>query len=94
MSGWFQFISQKGAQLLTEMDCKKQVDNINPRAVMKLFREASTWIYNKRRWRQVNLQWSVSKEIAKLDHAGQATNMRFWCNTHDLPMRLLNFGAN
>ena len=91
VSGWFQFISQKGAQSLTEMDCKKQFDNINPRAVLKSFTEASNWIYKKRHWRHVNLQWSVSKESAKLDRAGQATNRRFWCITHDLLSRLLKF---
>ena len=51
----------------------------------------SDWIYKKRRWRQVNLQWSVSKESAKLDRAGRATNTRFWCITHDLLTRLLKF---
>ena len=40
---------------------------------------------------EVNLQWSVSKESAKLDRAGQATNTRFWCITHDLLSRLLKF---
>ena len=44
---------------------------------MQSFKEASNWIYKKRRWRQMNLQWSVCKESAKLDHAGQATNTRF-----------------
>ena len=89
VSGWFQFISQKGAQSLTEMGCKKQFDNINPRAVMKSCKEPSDWIYKKRRWRQVNLQWSVCKESPKLDRAGQATNTRFWCITHDLLTCLL-----
>ena len=56
VAGWFRFISQKGALSLTEMDCKKQFDNINPRAVLRSFKEASNWIYKKRRWRQVNLQ--------------------------------------
>ena len=91
VAGWFRFISQKGALSLTEMDCKKQFDNIQPRAVLKSFKEASNWIYKKRRWRQVNLQWSVSKESAKLDRTGQATNTRFWCITHDLLSRLLKF---
>ena len=91
VAGWFRFISQKGAVSLTEMDCKKQFDNINPRAVLRSFKEASNWIYKKRRWRQVNVQWSVRKESAKLDRAGQATNTRFWCITHDLLSRLLKF---
>ena len=91
VAGRFRFISQKGALSLTEMDCKKQFDNIQPRAVLKSFKEASNRIYKKRRWRQVNLQWSVSKERAKLDRAGQATNTRFWCITHDLLSRLLKF---
>ena len=39
----------------------------------------------------MNLQWSVSKESAKLDRAGQATNRRVWCITHDLLTRLLKF---
>ena len=91
VAGWFRFISQKGALSLTEMDCKKQFDTINPRAILRSFKEASSWIYKKRRWRQVNLQWSVSKESAKLDRAGQATNTRFWCITHDLLSRLLKF---
>ena len=91
VAGWFRFISQKGALSLTEMDCKKQFDNINPRAILRSFKEASNWIYKRRRWRQVNLQWYVSKESAKLDRAGQATNTRFWCITHDLLSRLLKF---
>ena len=58
---------------------------------MKSFKEASHWIYKKRRWRQVNLQWSVSKGSTKLDCARQATNTPFWCTTHDLLTRLLKF---
>ena len=52
---------------------------------------ADLHIYKKRRWRQVNLQWSVSKESAKFDRVGQATNTRFRCITHDLLTRLLKF---
>ena len=39
----------------------------------------------------MNLRWSVSKDNAKLDRAGQATNTRMWYITHDLLTRLLRF---
>ena len=70
VSGWFRLIAQKGARSLTEMDSKKQFNNIHPRAVLQSFGEASNWLYKKRRWRQVNLQWSVSKDSPKLDRVG------------------------
>ena len=48
----FQFMARKGARSLTELDCKKQFDNINPRVVLQAFEEASNCLYKKRRWRQ------------------------------------------
>ena len=89
VSGWFQFVARKGAGSLTELDCKKQFDNINPRAVLQAFKEASRWLCKKRHWRQTQLQWSVNKDTPKLDRAGQATNR--WCISHDLLTRLLKF---
>ena len=91
VSSWFQFVARKGVRSLTELDCKKQFDNINPRAILQAFKEASHWLYKKRRWSQTQLQWSVNKDTPKLDRAGQATNSRFWCISHDLLMRLLKF---
>ena len=61
-SGWFRFLSTKGATLLTDLDCKKHFDNIHPWAVLQSFTEASGWLYKKWHWRQVNLQWSISKD--------------------------------
>ena len=49
VSGWFQFVARKGARSLTELDCIKQFDNINPRVVLQAFEEASSWLYKKRR---------------------------------------------
>ena len=85
------FIVLSWVWVLTELDCKKQFDNINPAVVLKSFSEASKWIYKKRRWRQVNLQWSINKDTPKLDRPGQATNTRFWHLEHDVLSRLLQF---
>ena len=59
--------------------------------MLQAFDEASNWLYKKRRRRQANLQWSVNRDSLKLDRAGQTTNSRFWCISHDLLTRLLNF---
>ena len=91
VSGWFHFVAKKGAQPLTELDCKKHFDNIHPHPVLQSFKEASDWLYAKRRWRQANLPWSVSKDSPKLERAGRATNSQFWCLFHDLLTHLLKF---
>ena len=90
-SSWLEFVAAQGAKSLTELDCKKQFDNINPTVVLKSFSEATKWIDKKRRWRQVNLQWSINKDTPKLDRPGQATNTRFWHLEHDVLSRLLQF---
>ena len=51
ISTWFQFVAQKGARSLCEVDYKKQFDNINPSHVTTTFTEAADWLYRKRRWR-------------------------------------------
>ena len=90
-SGWFRFVADKGARSLTELDCKKPFDNINPKDVMQAFTEASAWLYKRRRQRHINLHWSVNKDSPKLDRAGQANHSTFWCLPHDLLTRLLRF---
>ena len=35
MAGWLHFAAGKGARSLTEVDCKKQFDNIKPRNVLR-----------------------------------------------------------
>ena len=90
-SRWFQFVGSKGAGSLTELDCKKQFDNMHPRDVLRSFTEASDWLYKKHCWRQINVQWPGNKDSPRLDRARQATNSRFWCITHDLLSRLVRF---
>ena len=48
--GRLHFVARKGARSLTEMDCKKQFDDIHPDAVIQAFSEASHWLYKKCKW--------------------------------------------
>ena len=67
----------KGAQRITEVDCKKQFDNICPSSVVVSFSKASKWLYKKRHWRQHTLHWSIHRDTPKLDLAGIAAWDKF-----------------
>ena len=87
--GWLRFVPAKGAHSLTEVDCKKQFDNINPHSVTRAFRRATRWLYKKRRWRQQDLQWSIHCDTPQLDRAGVAASEKFWVLWHKCLERML-----
>ena len=91
ISTWFQFVAKKGARSLCEVDCKKQFDNINPSHVTTAFTEAADWLHRKRRWRQTQVIWSISRDNAKLDRAGEAESHRFWHLPHAQLREMLFF---
>ena len=90
-TGWFHFVAKKGASSLLELDYEKQFDNIHPKAVLQSFTQTTQWLYQKFRWRQTHLQWSINCDTPKLDKARQATSSRFWHLMHDLLTCLLRF---
>ena len=67
VSVWLHFVAAKGARSLTEMDGKKQFNNINPMDVMNAFAAASHWIYKKRKWRLKEIHSSINQDTRKLD---------------------------
>ena len=88
---WFQFVARKGARSLCEIDCKKQFDNIKPGNVTTAFTDAADWLYRKQHWQQTEVVWSISRDSAKLDRAGEAASHRFWHLPHDLLSKMLHF---
>ena len=91
VSGWLHFVAQKGARAITEVDCKKQFDNIHPRDVTRAFEKATKWLTKKRRWRQQQLHWWIHRDTPKLDRSGVATSEKFWVLTHNHLSAMLNF---
>ena len=91
VSGWLHFVARKGARAITEVDCKKQFDNIHPKDVTRAFGKATKWLTKKRRWRQQQLHWSIHRDTPKLDRAGVATSEKFWVLTHSHLTAMLNF---
>ena len=73
------------------MDCKKLFDDIKPGNVTTTFTDAAHWLYRKRRWRQTEVVWSISRDIAKLDRAGGAASHRSWYLPHDVLSKMLHF---
>ena len=91
ISAWFQFVARKGAQSLCEIDCKKQLDNIKPGNVTIVFTGSADWLYKKWQWRQTEVVWSISRDSAKLDRAGEAASHQFWYVPHDVLSKMLHF---
>ena len=91
VSGWLHFVARKGARAITEVDCKKQFDNIHPKDVTRAFGKATKWLTKKKRWRQQQQHWSIHRDTPKLDRAGVATSEKFWVLTHSHLTAMLNF---
>ena len=44
VAGWLRFVTRKGARGITEVDRKKQFDNIHPKDVTRAFGKATKWL--------------------------------------------------
>ena len=91
VAGWLHFVTRKGARAITEVDCRKQFDNIHPKDVTRAFGKATKWLTKKRCWRQQQLHWSIHRDTPKLDRAGMATSNKFWVLQHDRLTKMLKF---
>ena len=91
VAGWLCFVTRKGARAITEVDCKKQFDNIHPRDVTRAFIKATKWLTKKRRWRQQELHWSIHRDTPKMERAGAVTSDKFWVLQHDRLAKMLKF---
>ena len=91
VSGWLHFVTREGARAITEVDSKKQLDNIHPRDVTRVFGKATKWLTKKRRRRRQQLHWSIHRDTPKLDRAGMATIEKFWVLTHNQLTGMLTF---
>ena len=76
---------------LTELDCKEQFNRVRPEWVVQHMRDASSWLYKKKKWRSSQLTWSIHKDHRKLDRVGQACAKGFRYVTHEDLISLVEF---
>ena len=88
---WYRWIDSMGLTTPVELDCKEQFNRVRPVWVVHHMRAASSWLYERKRWRSSELTWSIHKDHRRLDRAGKVCAQRFRYVTHDDLIRLVEF---
>ena len=88
---WVRTLSQWGATCVGEADCKEQFNRIKPQVTVTELREASQFLYHKRRWGAESIVWSIHRDCKELDRAGRAAPSAFWHFSHEELTELVRF---
>ena len=88
---WVRTLSQWGATCVGEADCKEQFNRIKPQVTVTELREASQFLYHKRRWGADSIVWSIHRDCKELDRAGRAASSAFWHFSHEELTDLVRF---
>ena len=67
VSNWFSWLHSIGARFISEVDCRDQFNNICPSTVANHLTSASAWLSKHRKWRMSEIEWSIHKDVKKLD---------------------------
>ena len=84
-------LSEWGATCIGEADCKEQFNRIKPNITVQELKEASQFLYQKRRWGADAIIWSIHRDCKELDRAGRATSSAFWHLSHEELTQLVQF---
>ena len=88
---WVRTLSQWGATCVHEADCKEQFNRIRPNVTVRELREASQFLYHKKRWGAEAIVWSIHRDCKELDRAGRAASSAFWHFSHEELTQLVQF---
>ena len=80
---WLNDLSHWGATCIGEAGCKEQFNRIKPSTTLEEIREASQFLYQKRRWGSTDIVWSIHRDCKALDRAGKAASASFWHLSHE-----------
>ena len=88
---WVRALAEWGAMCIGEADCKEQFKRIKPNITVQELKEASQFLYHKRRWGADTIIWSIHRDCKDLDRAGWAASSAFWHLSHDELTQLVPF---
>ena len=88
---WVQHLSDWGATFMGEADCKEQFNRIEPATTVQELRDASQFLYHRKRRGASSIIWSIHRDSKALDRAGKATSASFWHFSHEELIGIVNF---
>ena len=88
---WVRALSEWGATCNGDADCKEQFNRFKPNVTVQELKEASQFLYHKRRWGAEAIIWSIHRDCKDLDRAGRAASSAFWHLSHEELTQLVQF---
>ena len=88
---WVRKLSSQGATCMGEADCKERFKRIKPATAVQELRDASQYLYHKKRWGAVDIIWCVHRDCKALDGAGKAASASFWHFSHKDLVEIVRF---
>ena len=88
---WVQNLNDWGATCIGEADCKEHLSQIKPATVVGELRDASRYLYHRKRPSASSIVWSVHRDSKALDRAGKAVFASFWNFSHEELISIVSF---